>query len=270
MKYIRLTVAILLLLALTGCSTMPFTTPEEQQAAQEALNAARLELQEQADPAQVQKDDLRFHKILTNSVGTALAEYRADLPYFSKTGQKSQSFQRINDYYLNEIAGLDQDAKSLFAAAQQFYGENWNTVTEATQTFAVKIDYELLDAPAGYLSVRCDYHLSQGGQQEDYSQAQVFLLDNGWRLTLQTLLGEDYAAAEPMLLASILDWCAENGIDVTAPETRTLSEFSEKYALTEEGFVFYTQSFQLNNKNANRYSVPVPIGPYRGMLERNS
>ncbi len=267
MKYIRLLPLMLLTLLLTGCSTMPFTTPEEQRAAQEAVEAARLELQEQVDPAQSQQEDLRFRKMLTNAAGTTLAEYRVDFPYFSKTGQKAQSFQRINDYYLNEMVGLDQDANSLFAAARRFYGEGWNEVTQATQPFAVRIGYDLLEAPAGYLTVRCNYHLSQGGQTEDFSQAQVFLLDNGWRLTLETLLGDDYAAAEPMLLQSILDWCQKSGIEVTNPEERTLSEFSENYALTEEGFVFYTQPFQLNNKIASRYSIPVAIGPYRGMLD---
>ncbi len=267
MKYIRLIPLLLLTLALSGCSTMPFTTPEEQRAAQQAVEAARLELQEQADPAQALKDDLKFRKALANAQGTVLAEYTVDFPYFSKTDQKAQSFERINDYYLNEMAGLDQDAEGLFTAARNFYGVGWNDVLEATQPFAVRIGYALLEAPAGYLTVRCDYHLSQGGQVEDYSQAQVFLLDNGWRLTLETLLGEDYAAAEPKLLADILKWCDEHGIDVTNQESRTLSEFSENYALTTEGFVFYTHPFQLNNKNANRYSILVPLAAYRGMLD---
>ena len=59
----------------------------------------------------------------------------------------------------------------------------------------------------------------------------------------------------------------EKGVEVTNPESRTLAEFSENYALTEEGFVFYTQPFQLNNKNANRYTIPVSLNPYRGMLD---
>ncbi len=267
MKEIRLIPLVLSLLLLCGCSTMPFTTPEEQRAAQEAAQAARLELQEQADPAQALKDSLKFRKALANAQGVVLAEYTVDFPYFSKTDQKAQSFERINEYYLNEMVGLDLDAEGLFTAAKRFYGEGWNDVTQATQPFAVTIDYELLEAPAGYLSVRCDYHLSQGGQTDDYSQAQVFLLDNGWRLTLETLLGEDYAAAEPKLLADILRWCDDHGIDVTSPETRTLSEFSENYALTTDGFVFYTQPFQLNNKNANRYSITVSLNAYRGMLD---
>lgn len=267
MKYIKLTALALTLCLLCGCSFMPFTTPEEQQAAQQAAEEARKELEEQLDPALALQEDLKLRKTLTNSQGVVLAEYEVDLPYFSKTDKKSQSFERINDYYLNEISGLSQDADSLFSAVKAAYGEGWDTVTEAAQPYSVTIGYELLEAPAGYLCIRCDYDIRENGQREQYSQAQVFLLDNGWRLTLETLLGADYETAAPQILASILKWCEEKGVEVTNPESRTLAEFSENYALTEEGFVFYTQPFQLNNKNANRYTIPVSLNPYRGMLD---
>lgn len=267
MKYIKLTALALTLCLLCGCSFMPFTTPEEQQAALQAAEEARKELEEQLDPALALQEDLKLRKTLTNSQGVVLAEYEVDLPYFSKTDKKSQSFERINDYYFNEISGLSQDADSLFSAVKAAYGEGWDTVTEAAQPYSVTIGYELLEAPAGYLCIRCDYDIRENGQREQYSQAQVFLLDNGWRLTLETLLGEDFETAAPQILAAILQWCQGKNIDVTAPETRTLAEFSENYALTAEGFVFYTQPFQLNNKNATRYTIPVSLNPYRGMLD---
>lgn len=267
MRYIKLLALSLALCLLGGCSFMPFTTPEEQRAAQEAAENARLELQEQIDPAQAQKEDLKFRKALANSQGTVLAEYTVDFPYFSKTDQKAQSFERINDYYLNEMVGLNQDAESLFAAAKAAYGEEWDTVTEATLPYSVVIGYQLLEAPAGYVCVQCDYDIQESGQREQYSQAQVFLMDNGWKLTLETLFGADYETAAPQLLAAILQWCEDNGIEVTNPDARTLEEFSENYAFTTEGFLFYTQPFQLNNKNATRYTIPVSLNPYRGMLD---
>ena len=267
MKYSKLLALSLALCLLGGCSFMPFTTPEEQRAAQQAAENAQLELQKTVDPATFLQEDLKLRKTLTNSQEIVLAEYTVDFPYFSQTGQKAQSFERVNDYYLNELSGLNQDAEGLFAAAKAAYGELWDTVTEASQDYSVVIGYELLDAPAGYLCVRCDYDIRESGQREQYSQAQVFLLDNGWRLTLETLLGEDYEKAAPQLLSSILQWCQDNGIEVTDAENRTLAEFSENYALTTEGFVFYTQPFQLNNKNANRYTIPVSLNPYRGMLD---
>ena len=78
----------------------------------------------------------------------------------------------------------------------------------------MKIDYDLLDAPAGYLSVQMNFSVWEDTVWEEYSTAQVFLLDNGWRLTLETLLGEDYEKAAPQLLSSILQWCQDNGIEV--------------------------------------------------------
>lgn len=265
----RLAPALLALLLCSGCGNalLPFTTPEEQREAQEAAQAARLELQAQADPALALGSPLVIRRQLTNSQGVVLAEYTVELPQFSTAGQKAQSFQRINDYYRNELAGLSQDADSLFAAAKAHYGEGWDTVTEADGVYAVRIGYVLLDAPEGYLCVRCDFRVEEGGQQEDYSRAQVFLLDNGWVLSLSTLLGGDYETAAPQLLADLLNWCEEQEVEVTSPEERTLEEFSDGYALTTEGFLFYTQPFQLTRKNPERYTIPVALTPYRRMLD---
>ena len=118
MKYMKLTALTLTLCLLCGCSFMPFTTPEEQQAALQAAEDARKELEEQLDPALSLQDNLKLRKTLTNSQGVVLAEYAVDFPYFSKTDKKAQSFERVNDYYLNEITGLNQDAESLFSAVK--------------------------------------------------------------------------------------------------------------------------------------------------------
>ena len=93
------------------------------------------------------------------------------------------------------------------------------------------------------------------------------MLDNGWHLTMEMLLGDQYESTAPKLTASILAWCNNNGISVTNADSRTLEEFSDNYALTKEGFLFYTQPFQLNNKNANRYSIPVSRSGFRSVLE---
>ncbi|MDD7311619.1 MAG: hypothetical protein SOZ49_05200 [Clostridiaceae bacterium] len=267
MKLTRIIPLLLALALLCGCSAMPFTTPEEQQAAQQAAEAAKLENQSRADPREALQTDLQFSRLLVNSAGVTLAEYQVRFPYFSKTGQKAQSFTRINEYYQNELAGLNQDADSLFTSAKEAYGPDWDTVTEADKGFFVDISYQLPQAPEGYLCVQCDFSVCENGQTEQYSQAQVFLMDNGWKLTLEALLGSDYETAAPMLLADILQWCEDNGVQVTNPEKRTLEEFSDSYALTGEGFVFYTQPFQLNNKDANRYSIPISLSAYRKMLE---
>ena len=140
-------------------------------------------------------------------------------------------------------------------------------VTDAAADFSVSITYELLNAPRDYVSIRTDITVSENGQAETYPRAQVFLLDNGWKLSLETLLGDNYEKAAPMLLGDILEWCGDSGIQVTGSADRTLEEFSENYALTREGFLFYVEPFALNNKNANRYAIPVDLDDYIGMME---
>ncbi|MBR5537188.1 MAG: hypothetical protein IKU58_04755 [Clostridia bacterium] len=266
MRYIRLTALILSLVLLTGCSIIPFQTPEEQRAALEAAEARREESQARIDPAAELEGDYIINRTLTNSVGVTLATYQAAFPRFSVNGLKANSFARINSYFSSESSGLVQDAESFFSQVKAYYGPDWDTVTEATTDFAVSITYELLNAPQEYLSVRTDISICEHGQTETYPRAQVFLLDNGWKLSLETLLGSYYDEAAPMLLADILEWCGENGIVVTGSGSRTLEEFSENFALTREGFLFYTDSFALNNKNANRYTIPVDLERYVRML----
>ena len=154
MKLTRIIPLLLALALLCGCSAMPFTTPEEQQAAQQAAEAAKQENQSRADPREALQTDLQFSRLLVNSAGVTLAEYQVRFPYFSKTGQKAQSFTRINEYYQNELAGLNQDANSLFASAKEAYGPDWDTVTEADKGFFVDISYQLPQAPEGYLCVQ--------------------------------------------------------------------------------------------------------------------
>lgn len=267
MKYIRFFSLLLSLALLAGCSIVPFQTPEEQRAAQETAQALKLEAQAQADPFEMLESSFLLSRTLTNSQGVTLATYQVSFPKFSENGEKAQSFSRINSYYENEISGLIQDAYSFFNVVMEAYGEDWDTVTQADKAFRVDIGYELLEAPAGYLCVRCDFLVEENGQQESYSRAQVFLLDNGWQLTLETLLGDKYEDSAPKLMASILAWCNNNGISVTNAEDRTLEEFSTNYALTSDCFVFYIEPFQLNNKNANRYSIPVSLSGYRSVLD---
>ena len=74
MKLTRIIPLLLALALLCGCSAMPFTTPEEQQAAQQAAEAAKLENQSRADPREALQTDLQFSRLLVNSAGVTLAE----------------------------------------------------------------------------------------------------------------------------------------------------------------------------------------------------
>ena len=266
MKYTRLAALLLSFLLLAGCSIIPFQTPEEQRAAQAAAQARKEEAEAQADPAAALDGSYTLNRTLTNSAGVTLATYKASFPRFSETGLKAQSFARINSYYSSEVSGLAQDADSFFHRVKAYYGEEWDLVTDATVDFSVSITYELLEAPQGYLCVRTDISVSENGQKETYPRAQVFLMDNGWKLSLETLLGSNYDEAAPLLLGDILGWCEENRIQVTNAQDRTLEEFAENFALTREGFRFYVEPFALSNKNANRYAIPVSLSGYIRMM----
>ena len=266
MKFIRFAALALSLTLLTGCSILPFRTPEEQREALQAAEARKEEARSTVDPAAALEGDYLLNRTLTNSAGVTLATYQAIYPRFSETGLKAQSFDRINSYYYGELSGLTQDAESFFQRVQAHYGEEWDTVTEPTGVFSIAINYQLLEAPKGYLCVRTDISVSENGQQQNYPRTQVFLLDNGWKLSLRTLLGDDYDETAPLLLDGILEWCGENGIQVTGVQDRTLEEFEDNFALTPDGFLFYVEPFTLNNKNANRYTIPVTVKNYARII----
>lgn len=260
----RCALSLLLSLLLCGCGMFSFETPEEQRAAAEAAQKKRQEMEETVDVKALLTDEFYFSRDLTNSLGCALANYSVRLPEFSCDGQRPESFERINHYFENEFAGLKEGCDGFFADVQTLLGEGWNELEDLPpDDFAqVSVEYALLDAPDGYVSIRCDYVLSENRQKDQWSQGFVFLLDNGWELTMETLLGSDYDTAAPLLLESILSWCTENEVEVSTPESLTFSDFSQGYLLTEDALIFYTQPFQLSNEDGTRYAISLPLADY--------
>ncbi|MBQ7492280.1 MAG: hypothetical protein IJT76_06815 [Clostridia bacterium] len=248
---------------LSGCSLLPaFRTPEEVRAAQEAAEASRAENQARVDPTAMEVTPLVFHRELINSRETVLAQYSVSLPQFDDTGVKSQSFQRINDRFHEELDALNADCDSFFRQTEESLGDGWDLLTVASDVASVTVAYTVLRAPAGYLCVRFDYEVHVNGQTDFYSKAAVFLLDNGWELDLPTLLGSDYEKVSGMLLDDIFDWCNENGVSVTGPESLRLSDLEDGYALTATAIWFYTKPFQLSNSDGTRYAVRIPLTDY--------
>lgn len=265
---LRLGAAALSAALLSGCSLLSFETPEQQLAAAEAARQKRLEVEEDIEITALQSGELSLERTLENSAGCLLATYSVRLPQFSRSGQKSESFTRINDYFENEFSGLQEACEGFFADVRQLLGEGWNELSELSpeDVSAISVDYALAAAPAGYVSVRCDYTLAENRQKDSWSQGVVFLLDNGWELSLETLLGSDYDTAAPLLLQGIWDWCEENGVTVSSPERFSLSDFSQGYLLTADSLIFYTQPFQLSNEDGSRYAVALPLSDYAQYL----
>lgn len=265
---LRLGAAALSAALLSGCSLLSFETPEQQLAAAEAARQKRLEVEEDIEITALQSGELSLERTLENSAGCLLATYSVRLPQFSRSGQKSESFTRINGYFENEFSGLQEACEGFFADVRQLLGEGWNELSELSpeDVSFISVDYALAEAPAGYVSVRCDYTLAENRQKDSWSQGVVFLLDNGWELSLETLLGSDYDTAAPLLLQGIWDWCGENGVTVSSPERFSLSDFSQGYLLTADSLIFYTQPFQLSNEDGSRYAVALPLSDYAQYL----
>lgn len=264
----RLLPALLALLLLGGCGMVRFETPEEQRAAEEAARKKRQEMEETVDLQALLTDGFYMERELLNSAGCCLAAYSVRLPRFSSDGQRAESFTRINHYFENEFSGLKEACEGFFTDVQTLAGEEWNSITDLPpDDFSqISVDYELLDAPEGYVTVRCDYTLAENHQKDRWSQGAVFLLDNGWELSLETLLGADYDNAAPLLMQGILDWCEENAVEVSAPESLRLADFSQGYLLTRDALIFYTEPFQLNNQDGTRYAISLPLSDYEQYL----
>lgn len=263
---LRFCAAALCLFLLCGCTLMNFDTPEDQLAAEQAREAKRIQVQAKVDPAAMKLADQSFDKELVNSQGTLLAAYRVTLPHFSESGLKKESFSRINQYYTQEFEGLSQDADAFLESAKALYGEGWDQIAQAETRPGVAISYELTEAPEEYLCVRCDYSVWENGQNDRYSACTVFLLDNGWELTLETLFGSHYEEAAPKLMQDILSWCEDNAVEVIQPERLQISDFAFGYGITRTALIFYSQPFQLNNSDGTRYEIRIPLSNYLALL----
>lgn len=259
---LRLLAALVCVFSLCSCGLLPFQTPEEQRAAEEVALQNKRETEPVTDPSALQVPDLTLSRDLTTLEGTVLASYRVTLPQFSTESVRAQSFSRINEHFRTELLALQQDCDSFFLQTQEAYGSEWEQVTEAEWERSVSVTYALVEAPQDYVCIRCDYIIRENRQEERFSRATVFLLDNGWELDLPALLGEHYEEYAPMLLSGILSWCDQNGVEITARQRLTLADFQEDYALTKHELIFYTQPFQLSNKDGARYTIPIPLDQY--------
>ena len=254
--------AALCVLLLGGCGLLHFQTQEELQAAEEIAQQNKLETEAVTDLTPLLRNDLVFSKELNTQEGLMLATYRVRLPQFSTEDARGQSFSRINQHFVRELQALQQDCESFFDQTKSFYGAEWDTVAEVTEERSVTVTYAVVEAPREYVCIRCDYELRENGQTDSFSRAAVFLLDNGWELDLPSLLGEKYEECAPMLLNDIFNWCDANGVEITGKDKLTLADFQEDYALTKHELIFYTQPFQMSNKDGTRYAIPVPLDQY--------
>lgn len=261
--------ALLLAVCTAGCSIMPFEDPAEQRA-QEQSAAAVKTADVLIDPADLLGDDLKLTQELKNDAGQVLATYSARLPHFTvDEAKKGQSFQRIDDYYSEQLTALQEDCDSFFAMVKEHYGANWAAAAVAQTVFSAELTYALTDAPEGYLCVMSTYTMVSDGASEVYRDAEVFLLDSGWRLTLAELFGSHYEEAQPLLLQGIRDWCAANGMSADKTALLALDDFAQSYGMDGDSLLFFLPPFTLSTTDDEARIIRLWLGDYADLLPEN-
>ena len=107
---LRLAAGALCALLASGCSILPYESPEEQRAAQEAAKVSRVQAETVVDPAALLTAPLRLSRAMVTESGLTLASYQVTFPQFAENEAKGQSFARINRYFQNEFTGLEVTA----------------------------------------------------------------------------------------------------------------------------------------------------------------
>ena len=262
--------ALLLAVCTAGCSFMPFEDPDEQR--DRALLAAAAPVSNaEVDPADLLDDELSVTETLTGNQGQTLAYYSARLPQFLVEERlKGQSFQRINEYYQEQLSGYEEDCASFFTMVKGHYGEAWADAPADELLFSTEMTYALTAAPEDYVCVLRTYTMRDGAAgTEVYRNAEVFLLDSGWRLSLEELFGSHYEEAAPLLLEGIRAWCLENGMQEERAAALELSEFAPGFGMDGASLLFFLQPFTITAADDQLRTVRLPLSDYADLLPEN-
>ncbi|MEA5038400.1 MAG: hypothetical protein VB086_01025 [Clostridiaceae bacterium] len=262
--------SLLLAACVAGCSIMPFEDPEEQrkeEAQVQGQNAAELPV----IPSELLDADLTLDEQLTNDQGQTMASYSVNLPQFVvDEAKKGQSFQRINEYYQDQLTGCREDRDSLFTMAKEHYGKSWASAAADQLLYSTEMTYTLTDAPDGYVCVLRTYKLRDGSARaEVYRDAEVFLLDNGWRLTLEELFGSNYEEAEPLLTAGIRAWCVEQGMSEEAAAALNAEDFAQGFGMDADSLLFFLPPFTLSAADDQAHIVSLSLSQFANLLPEN-
>lgn len=273
MKHSKILLFFLILMLaayVAGCTVMPFEDPADQRR-QEKQAAEQQAAEEPVVPSDLLDTDLTMSEKLNNNAGQTLALYTAELPQFVvDEAKKGQSFQRINEYYQSQLKGYKEDCESLFAMAREHFGANWASASAQPLLFSTEMSYSLTDAPNDYLCVLHTYKLRDGtADAEVYREAEVFLMDNGWRLTLQELFGSNYEKAEPLLIAGIRNWCTGQGMNKDAAAKLKVADFEQGFGMDADSLMFFLPPFTLSATDSQARTVSLPLQNFADLLPEN-
>lgn len=261
--------ALVLAALIAGCSIMPYEDPEEQRKQEKQAEQQNSEV---AVVAQELLDtDLTVDEKLTGVSGQSLAIYSARLPQFTvKDGKKSQSFQRINEYYQEQLVGYKEDCHSFFTMVRQHYGVNWTSATVKELLYSTEMTYSLTDAPENYICILRTYKVRDGkSKAQNYRSGEVFLLDSGWRLTLEELFGSHYKEAEPLLKKGIADWCVQHGMTKDAAAKLKPEDYMQGFGMDEDSLLFFLPPFTMSSTDDQARTISLPLSDFSGLLPEN-
>ena len=262
-KYISLSFLLAALLLLTACQLIPFEDPEAQRAKAEATEAVVV----LPDPRDALGSDRVYTQELRNQTGTLLATYETRLPSFSEMEPHGEIFREINDHYDQEFAQSPADCESLFQVVQRHHGPEWEVIETVSGIFSVRYTYELLPTQEKYICIqkKYTYQTDLGGGYTRY-YPDVFLAENGWRLSFAGLFGHNSDKASGAALAGIRAWCEASGIAHEKLDGLTAADFTEFYAMDETHLIFYAEPFMLSTNDGTAYVIELDLRDFSAMF----
>jgi hypothetical protein len=260
----RIVALALVCITLSGCAFITFEDPEEQRRkASEAASEAALQL---PDAKAAQIADRVYRQTLLSASGAVLATYEAALPAFSEDGDAATVFERINSHFDAAFENCAADCDGFFASVKDALGEAWQDAAVETP-YRAAFTYTLLAPPEKYICVDrlYTYAMPDGaGYQRHYPD--VFLAENGWKLSFDSLFGSGGEEAAARVPAAIQAWCAVKNVACERLPDLPVSDFTDYYAMDGNQLLFYTQPFQLSTNDGGAYTIGVPLADFADLF----
>lgn len=262
----RYIAALLTFLLLGGCTLFEFEPMEEVQ--QKEADKTQLAVQStEVEPESMMADDLVFERSMKTDSGVVLASYEARLPQFAEDGAKSGVFQNINEFYQQEFEAFSADCDWVFLTLQEELGAGWNNITDERQPVTTEFGYEMFTLGDQYLSIVRDYtYTDTAGRQSIYYFAEVFDLATGWRLSFDTLFGDNADEAAGAAVEGLAGWCEQNGLAFDTRETISADAVVQEFALSDDEAIFCLEPFALSAGDAQGRLIRLPLSLFQKWL----
>lgn len=252
-------------ITLSACTLIPFENPEEQKRKLLEQGTEAEIIMPKAQDALV-GDTVVFDELRTLE-GGLLASYEGRMPKFSTDGPHGQVFKQMNEHYEKIITGCREDCKAFLQTVKTIYGSEWQNMVEIPGAYTTRHSYQLLPTQEKYICILATYTYTtpKGASYTSY-YPDVFLAENGWRLSFDGIFGHNAAEAKALLMEQIKLWCQKSNIEHEKLESLAVEAFTEYYAMNETDLIFYTEPFQLSTNDGNGYIIELSMSLFEGLL----